>query len=228
MKIKEIPNNERPRERLIRFGPSSLSDAELLSIILKTGTFDKSVKELSLEILKEYKDINDLKDTSIEKLKNVKGIGVVKAITLIASIELGRRIFLNNNVKNNIKLNNPKDIWLITKDLFYGKKQEYFYCLYFNNKQELIERKLLFMGTINKSVAHPREIFKEAYLCSASNIVCIHNHPSGDVKPSIEDISFTRNLMEIGRIQSIPVVDHIIVSDDSFYSFRENKDIFII
>ena len=84
------------------------------------------------------------------------------------------------------------------------------------------------MGTINKSIVHPREIFKEAYLCSASNIVCIHNHPSGDVKPSMEDISFTRNLVEIGRIQSIPVVDHVIVSDDSFYSFRENKDIFII
>lgn len=228
MKIKEIPCTERPRERLIRFGSSSLSDAELLSIILKTGTFDKSVKELSLEILKDYKNINDLKDLSIEKLKNIKGIGEVKAITLLASIELGKRIFINGNIKNNMKLNNPEDIWIMTKGLFYGKKQEYFYCLYFNNKQELIERKLLFMGTINKSIVHPREVFKEAYLCSASNIICIHNHPSGDVKPSKEDISFTRNLVEIGRIQSIPVIDHIIVSDNSFYSFRENKDIFII
>ncbi len=228
MKLKEIPKNERPRERLINDGADKLSNEELIAIILKNGTKNKSVKELSLEILREYKNINNLKNISIEKLQSIKGIGMVKAIELVAVIELGKRIFLSNNISNNKRLLSSKEIWEDTKYLFNGKKQEYFYCLYFNNKQELIERKLLFMGTINRSVVHPREVFKEAYLQSASNIICMHNHPSGDVTPSREDINFTRNLVEIGRMQGIPVIDHIIVSDNSYYSFYENKNNFMI
>lgn len=228
MKIKEIPLNERPRERLVKYGKDKLSNEELISIILKTGTKNKSVKELSLEILKKYKTINNLENISIESLKEIRGIGEVKAIELNAVIELGRRIFLTTNKKEKKKLLSSKEIWEDTKYLFFGKKQEYFYCLYFNNKQELIERKLLFMGTINRSVVHPREVFKEAYLLSASNIICVHNHPSGDINPSYEDINFTKNLVEIGRMQGIPVIDHIIVSDNDYYSFYENKTNFII
>ncbi len=228
MKLKEIPKNERPRERLINDGADKLSNEELIAIILKNGTKNKSVKELSLEILREYKNISNLKNISIEKLQNIKGIGLVKAIELVAVIELGKRIFLSNSIVSNKRLLSSKEIWEDTKYLFNGKKQEYFYCLYFNNKQELIERKLLFMGTINRSVVHPREVFKEAYLHSASNIICMHNHPSGDVTPSREDINFTRNLVEIGRMQGIPVIDHIIVSDNSYYSFYENKNNFMI
>lgn len=228
MKLKEIPEEERPRERLVRYGKENISNEDLIAIILKTGVYDKSAKDLSLEIIKKYKSVNNLKNISIEKLKSIKGVGEVKAITLMATIELGRRIFLTKSVKNNIKLNNSKDIWKYTKSLFYEKKQEYFYCLYLNNKQELITTKLLFIGTINRSVVHPREVFKEAYLHSASNIVCMHNHPSGDVRPSREDIFFTQNLMGIGKMQGIPVIDHIIVSENDYYSFYENKNKFKI
>lgn len=228
MKLKEIPVSERPRERLLLEGSNSLSNQELLAILINSGTRDKSAKELSLQILKEYKDIGNLRNISIEKLKRLNGIGNVKAITLVAAVELGRRIFLNYNNKTRIKMTSSKSIWENTKYLFNGKKQEYFYCLYFNNKQELIEGKLLFMGTINRSVVHPREVFKEAYLLSASNIVCIHNHPSGDVTPSMEDINFTRNIVEIGKMQGIPVIDHLIVSDNEFYSFYDDKNQFII
>ncbi len=227
-KIKELPKEERPRERLITEGVDKLSNDELVSIILKTGTFDKSAKDISIEILKMCKDITDLKNITIPMLKQIKGIGDVKAIEFIATIELGRRIFLAKPCQNNKKLCNPKDIWQDTKYLFFGKKQECFYCLYFDNKQILIERKLLFMGTINRSVVHPREVFKEAYLLSASNIICMHNHPSGDVTPSKQDLDFTTNLVEIGRMQGIPVIDHIIVSDNSYYSFYENKNIFTV
>lgn len=227
-RIKEIPKDERPRERLIKEGVEKLSNEELIAILLKTGTINKNVKELSIEILKSYKNITELKNITIPTLKKIRGIGEVKAIELIATIELGRRVFLTKHEKNNKKLGNPKDIWESTKYLFFGKKQEYFYCLYFNNKQELIERKLLFMGTINRSIVHPREVFKEAYLLSASNIICMHNHPSGDVNPSEEDLNFTTNLVEIGRIQGIPIVDHIIVSDDTYYSFYENRNIFTL
>lgn len=225
-RIKEIPKEERPRERLLKEGADRLSNEELISIILKTGTKNKNVKDISIEVLKMVQNITELKNLTIPSLKKIKGVGTVKAIELVATIELGKRIFLTKTGKDNNKMCNPKEIWEKTKYLFYGKKQEYFYCLYLNNKQELIERKLLFMGTINRSVVHPREVFKEAYLVSASNIICMHNHPSGDVNPSREDLHFTRNLVEIGRIQGIPIVDHIIVSDDSYYSFYENKNIF--
>ncbi|MBE6157361.1 MAG: JAB domain-containing protein [Firmicutes bacterium] len=219
--IKEIPKLERPRERLKEVGVSNLSDKELLAIILKTGTKNKSVNDLSLDILKEY-SIDELKDITINKLINIKGMGEVKAIELIASIELGKRIFLKKN-NNKKRLVNAESIWEDSKYLFNGLKQEYFYCLYFNNKQELIERKLLFMGTINSSITHPREIFKEAYKLSASSIVCMHNHPSNDIRPSREDIRFTENLVEIGKIQGIPILDHIIVGDDVFFSFYDNN-----
>ena len=222
-KIKELPECERPRERLESVGVNNLTDKEILSIILKTGTKDKNVNDLSLELLKKY-NLEDLKNISINELKSIKGIGKVKAIELLASIELGKRIYLRDS-KKLIKLDDAKSIYESAKYLFNGLKQEYFYCYYFNNKQELIKKKLIFIGTINSAITHTREIFKEAYLLSASSIVCLHNHPSGDTTPSKADISFTESLIKTGRIQGIPVVDHIIVSDNSFYSFYENLDI---
>ncbi len=227
-KMKEIPIDERPREKALKEGVERLSNEELISIILKTGTSNKSAKDLAMEILKLQDNITDLKNMTIPRLKKINGIGDVKAIEIVSAIELGRRIFLTKMEKNNKKLRNPKEIFEETKYLFFGKKQEYFYCLYFNNKQELIERRLLFMGTINRSVVHPREVFKQAYLVSASTIICMHNHPSGDVMPSREDLEFTKNLVEIGKVQGIPIIDHIIVSDDSYYSFYENKNIFTL
>ena len=223
--IKDIPNRERPRERLKKYGSSALSDQELLAIILKSGTHNKSVKDLALDILKTYDDISKLKDITISKLTKIKGIGEVKALELIATIELGKRVFLNTEKKEGIRLSNAEEIYYYIKYIFLDKKQEYFYALYFNNKQELIDKKLLFIGTINKSVVHPREVFKEAYLYSASSIVCIHNHPSGDTNPSPEDIYFTNNLVTIGKIHGVFVVDHIIIGRTSFYSFYENGKI---
>ena len=221
--IKQLPNLERPRERLLNVGVNNLSDKELLSIILKTGTKNKNVMDLSLDILNKY-SIDYLEKVSIEELLLVKGIGLVKAIELVATIELGKRIFLRKPNKLS-KFNNPLDIWQQTKYLFFGKKQECFYCFYLNNNHELLERKLLFMGTINGSVTHPREVFKEAYKLSASSIICMHNHPSGNTKPSVADIDFTNNIVEIGKLQGIPVIDHIIVSDDNYYSFYEEGNI---
>ena len=221
--IRQIPKTERPRERLKEIGVKNLSNKELLAIILKNGTKEKNVNELALEILNKY-ELVDLKYITINNLKQIKGIGEVKAIELLASIELGKRIFLKED-KKLLKLQNPKSIWEFSKYLFDGLKQEHFYCYYFNNKQELISSKLMFIGTINASITHPREIFKEAYLLSASSIVCLHNHPSNDTAPSKADIEFTKSLFEIGKIQGIPIVDHIIIGNNSFYSFYEHKDI---
>ncbi len=222
-KIKDIPESERPRERLKAVGPSNLTDKELLAIIIKTGTKNYNVNDIALEILKKY-SLQELPEITFNELLKINGVGEVKALELISAIELGKRIYLKQKDKLK-KLTNPKDIWEDTRYLFTNKKQELFYCLYFNNQQELIERKLLFMGTINKSVAHPREVFKEAYRLSASSIVCLHNHPSGNLLPSSDDVKFTDSLVKIGVLQGIPVLDHIIVNDESYYSFYDHHNI---
>ena len=223
-KIKDIPIGERPRERVKQNGISNITNKELIAIILKTGTRNLNATDLALNILVEY-PIEEFKNLTLAQPTKIKRIGEVKDLQLLAAIELGKRINYTTAVKQRKKLNNPEAIWQETRYLFVGKKQELFYCLYFNEKQELIERKLLFMGTVNKSITHPREIFKEAYKNSASSIVCLHNHPSNDLCPSTADINFTKSLMEIGRIQGIPLIDHIIVGDDSFYSFYEHGNI---
>jgi len=220
-KIKNIPNNLRPRERLKEVGVENLTDQELLAIILKNGTKNKNVLELSLDILNKYK-IHELEDISLSNLKQIKGIGEVKAIELLASIELGKRVLLKPI--NNIKLSSSKEIYESMKYLFYNKKQEYFYCLYFNNNNTLISKKLLFIGTLNKSITHPREVFKEAYKVSASYIICLHNHPTNNVLPSKEDITFTNSLISLGKLQGIPIIDHLIVGDNTYYSFYENNN----
>lgn len=220
--IKDIPINDRPRERLINYGVKNISNEDLISIILKTGTKNKSVKDISNFVLKEFKDISNLKYLNINRLMKIEGIGKVKALELIAAIELGRRVYLEKNI-NEIKIRDSNDIYKIFNNILKYKQQEHFYALYLDSKNKIIEKKLLFVGTINKSVAHPREIFKNAYLTSASFIICVHNHPSGDPTPSKEDIVFTNNLIEIGKLNNIPILDHIIIGNNSYYSFFEGK-----
>jgi len=222
MLIKEIPESERPRERLIKYGVNNLSNEELLAIIIKNGTKGLSAKDLAISILKKVGNIENLKDINIHSLENIKGLGLVKRIELVVLVELARRIYLSNSetiVKN---YTNPNYIFLDNKYLFHGLKQEYFYVLYLDSKKNLIERKLLFMGTIDRSLIHPREVFKYAYLCSASSFICIHNHPSGCILPSEADVSITNTLKEIGALQGIFLVDHIIISDNDYFSFYDN------
>ena len=218
MKIKDIPLSERPRERLIEYGSSNLSNEELLAIILKHGTKNKSAKELGSDLLHSVTNISDFQSLTLEKLINIRGIGQAQALTLLSCIELGKRIFLKKNYDKKYVLNNASKIYEYMKYLLDNKKQEYFYCLYVNSRKELIERKLLFMGTVNYSSVHPREIFKHAYLNSASGIICVHNHPSGDITPSSADLYLTENIVKIGKISGIPVLDHVIIGDDKFYS----------
>ena len=220
LKIKDIPKNERPRERLIKYGVENLSNEELLSIIIKTDTKDYSVKAISQILLNEIKDIKNLKDITLNKLTNIKGIGKVKAIELLASIELGKRVF-EEEKKTQIKLNNSSLIYEYFKDKLKNEKQENFYAIYLDSKSNLISYKLLFKGTLNSSCVHPREIFKYAHLEIAYSIIVIHNHPSGDPTPSKEDEKTTKSLIEIGKLMSIPVVDHIIFGKNKYFSFYE-------
>lgn len=221
--FKNIPESDKPRERLYQYGSENLSDEELISIILKTGTKGMSVKEVSLKLLESVGDIKRLKDIGINTLMGINGIGRVKAIEIKAAIELGRRIYIENNKLGGVILNNSLKIYGYFKDLVGNKKQEYFYAVYVDTKGRYIDKKCLFVGTINNSIVHPREIFKEAYLLSANGIICIHNHPSGDPTPSKEDIMITRKIKEIGMIHGIKLIDHIIVGMDSYYSFYEDN-----
>lgn len=225
MKIKDIPEFERPRERLEMYGVESLSNEELLSILLGSGTKNVSVKDLSFFVLKEFSKISDLREVTMSKLTSIKGIGKAKAFIILSSVELGKRIFLKDDFVKNPSFINSEMIYENIKGLFNDKKQELFYCFYFDNRQHMVGKKLLFIGTVNKSIVHPREVFKYAYLYSASNIVCVHNHPSGDVKPSNDDLVLTDALVNIGKINKIFVIDHLIIGNNNYYSFKDNGQI---
>lgn len=222
MKIKEIPENERPREKLIRKGVESLSTSELLAIILQGGVKNINANELAFQLLKEVGTIKNFLDVSFLELTKIKGIGSVKASKILASIELGRRIFLGEE-NTKIKLQTPLEIYEYSRYFFYYLKQECFYCLFLDSKKNLLSYKLLFKGTMTKSSVHPREIFKEAYKVNASFIVCLHNHPSGELKPSNKDIEFTSYLVRLGIIHGVLIYDHLIVSDNGYFSFLKNN-----
>ncbi len=221
--IKDIVPAEKPRERLLLYGKESLSNEELIAIILRCGTRNISSKVLAGLILKEFKSIEDLKDASVNKLCKINGIGKTKAIEILASLELGKRVYYVKD-KSNVSFNNSRKIYEYFKSEFIHEKQEKFYCLFLDSKCKLISYKNLFIGSVNTSTIHPREIFKEAFNVSATSIICIHNHPSGDVTPSNIDIEVTDKLMEVGKIMGINVIDHIIIGDNSFYSFYEKMN----
>jgi DNA repair protein RadC len=225
IKMKDIPVKERPRERLIKEGVEKLSNEELLSILIGNGTKGVSAKDLSLKVLDKIKSIGNANLLNYRSLLEIKGLGVAKACSLLAAFELGKRVNIENNSLNSEVINNSGAVFNYFKNIFLNKKQEYFYCLYLDSKKHVISNKLLFMGTLNRSIVHPREVFKEAYLLSASSIICVHNHPSGNVEPSKDDIDITNQLSSIGYIMGIKLVDHLIIGSNTYYSFLENGKI---
>lgn len=210
MKIKDIPRQERPRERFILYGKEALSNEELIAIVLKTGIKERSVKELALEVLKLLEKYT-LDNLSIQKLKEIKGIGDVKAIEFLAALELFRRLSLKEEQVLR-KIKTSSDAFNYIKPFLVDDKQERFYVIYLNSQNEIIQHKLLFQGTLDQSIVHPREIFKYAYLLSANSIICLHTHPSGNLKPSEADKRFVKALDEISKLQGITILDHLIVS----------------
>lgn len=224
LNIKEIPIKERPRERLIYGGADQLSNEELLAILLKTGTKDTNAKVLSNILLKKLEKLENLKYCSYQNLSSMKGIGAAKACTLLAAVELGKRIQRPQHILFQ-KFQNPLQIANYYQEKLGAYQQECFLCIYLDSAKKMVKEKILFIGTLNRSLVHPREIFKEAFQVSAHSIICLHNHPSGEVTPSKEDIVFTDHLVEIGKLMGIEVIDHIIVGKDKYYSFYENDRI---
>ncbi|MGM9875629.1 MAG: DNA repair protein RadC [Bacilli bacterium] len=225
MNLKDLPNEEKPRERLIKYGKENISNNELIEIILKSGTRKYGLKEISHNILSSVNNINELKNIEINSLAIIPGVGKIKAIELVAAIELGRRVYMEENYNDLVYLTNPKSIINYFNNLFNGIKQELFYVIYLDNQKKYIDKKLLFKGTVNYSLVHPREIFKEAYMLSASYIICIHNHPSGNAAPSSNDIELTERIKNIGNLHGIILIDHIIIGKNNYYSFYEDNNL---
>lgn len=224
MKLKELPVNELPRERLINYGVDVLTNEELLSIILRTGTKNMNVKEVSNNILSSIENINELNNIDLYELSKIKGVGIVKAVTLIASIELGKRVS-NVVISNMMKLNNSLVVHNTFKSLFVGLKQEKLLAIYLDNKKRLISYKIITIGTKDQTMFHPRDIIYNAIKCNASGIIIMHNHPSLDITPSKDDIEMTNKLIEASNIVGIPMLDHLITNTKNYYSFFEENNI---
>ncbi|MFI8685580.1 DNA repair protein RadC [Rossellomorea sp. NPDC077527] len=218
--IRDFPQDERPRERMIQSGAASLSNQELLAILLRTGTKSESVLQLSNRLLTHFDGLNLLKDASLEEITKTKGIGLAKAVQIMAAVEFGRRIS-NLAFDDRYSIRSPEDGANYVMNDMRFLAQEHFVCLYLNTKNQVLHKQTIFIGSLNASIVHPREVFKEAFRRSAASIICIHNHPSGDPTPSREDIEVTKRLVECGRIIGIDILDHLIIGEKKFISLKE-------
>lgn len=218
--LRDIPHEDRPRERMLRCGPESVSHAELLAILLRTGTRNESALHVAHRVLQTAGSLRQLVDLSVAEFTQIKGIGLAKAVQLKAGMELGRRLVLSRHMEHPV-IQNPRDVAdLLSEQLRYLQK-EHFVCLFLNTKNHVISRETLSIGSLNAAVVHPREVFRAAIKCSSAAIICAHNHPSGDPSPSPEDIQLTLRLMEAGKIVGIDVLDHIVIGDGRYVSLKE-------
>jgi DNA repair protein RadC len=221
LKLREIPKEERPRERMIAYGAGALSNAELIAILLRTGTKNESAVSLAQRLLKQCGGLRQLVEMEMEQLTDIKGIGTAKALQILAAFELGKRL-ARTGPGTPISIRSPQDVAeLFMEELRYLPK-EHFVCLYLNSKNHVISRETLSVGTLNASLVHPREVFRPAIQKNSASIICAHNHPSGDPTPSPEDIQMTQRLYEAGKLIGIELLDHIIIGDNRYISLKEH------
>jgi len=220
MKIKDLPKSDRPREKLIAKGAENLKDSELLAILLRTGTIGKNVIEIASQILSKYSKKRLLQMT-YNDLSKISGIDSAKATTLLSAFELSKRA-LEVNDTNLPMISDAKDAVAQLSDMR-DLKKEHFVVLYLNAKDQLVHKETISMGTLNANLVHPREVFEPALKYSTAQIIAAHNHPSGDPKPSEDDLEVTKRLTEAGKMMGIEVMDHVIVSKNSYFSFKEEK-----
>lgn len=219
--IQMIPAEGRPRERMLEMGPKVLADHELLAIILRTGTRTKNVVNLACDVLNKIETLYDFRHTTIQELMDVPGIGEVKATEILAAIEFGGRIARAPQLKEGTVISSSWVGEYLVREMS-GLTQENVVALYLNTKNDIIKNETIFVGSLNTSVAHPREIFKGAVRYSAARVIIAHNHPSGNTDPSEADLAFTRRLVDAGEMMGIEVIDHIIIGEQNYYSLREH------
>ena len=221
MNVKEMEVEQRPREKALRYGLESLSDLELVALILQSGNKNRSVFEIASDVLKESEGLSKLMQMHVNTLMQIQGIREVKALQLLASVELSKRVIKSKVYHASIL--KPEDVieWF---EFEYGVlQQECFIALYLDTKSKLIAHRVLFKGTLNESTVHPREVFKEAFLQNANSVLIAHNHPSGDCTPSQADFEVTYKMVHVAITMGVHLVDHIIVGQNQYYSFKEHK-----
>ena len=217
--IKDLPADLRPRERLLREGAPSLTDPELLAILLRTGTAASTALELATVILTRFNGLRGLVQASVEELAEIKGVGPAKAAQIKAALELGKRVATNAAGQRAV-IKTPEDAAGLVMEEMRHLDREHFRALLLNAKNQVIGQEVISIGTLNSSAVHPRELFKNAIKRSAAAIILIHNHPSGDPSPSREDIEVTRRLLEVGHLVGIEILDHLVIGDNQFNSLR--------
>jgi DNA repair protein RadC len=217
-KIKNIHRIEQPREKMEKYGLGKLSDAELLAILLRTGTKDLNVVDLSKKILRKFKN-EKISEIGLKEFKEIHGLGIAKACEIAACFELGRR-FLKG--KKSVLLLSPKDVWKELKDIKNNKK-EHFVIFFLDARNQEIKREIISVGSLNANLVHPREVFEPAVRYLTAQIIIAHNHPSGNPEPSEDDLEITKRLVKAGKILGIEIIDHIIVTKNSFVSFKEKN-----
>ncbi len=218
--IKDLPLEERPREKLKSLGAEALSNAELLAVLLRTGTTRETAVQLASRILARAGGLRALPDLSLEELESFHGIGPAKAVLLKAALELGRRLATAPR-REAAAVTSPRQAAELFMEQLRYKKKEHFEVLLLNTKNQVISREVISVGSLNASIVHPREIFNAPLRKSAAAVILVHNHPSGDPSPSQEDLEVTRRLVEAGGILGIAVRDHIIIGDGCYLSFKE-------
>ena len=223
MRIKEISIESRPRERMKKLGSHVLTDAEVLAIILQKGVKGENVIDMSNRLISRY-GLEKLSECSIKELIDIKGIGEAKSLQIKAVFELSRRVRAGKICETVV--NNSADVAKHYMAKLGDKKKEYFIAVFLDSKNKIICDKIISIGTLNASLVHPREVFKEAMKVSANSIILVHNHPSGDVCPSEEDIYQTKILYQSSKFLNIKIIDHIIITKQKYYSFHEKKWIF--
>ena len=221
--VKDLPLDDRPREKLLLRGSQSLSDAELIAILLRTGKKGKSVLEIAREIISSEGNLATLATRTVDSLQKVDGIGKDKAATLAAAFELSRRILSQPKWFSNRKITSPQDIAEIFIPILRDDIKEKFIVVCLNSANRVIKYETISVGNLNSSVVHPREVFKVAIDNSSASIILIHNHPSGNPEPSNEDIRITKKIVESGKILEIPVFDHLIIAGETYTSFVEKR-----
>ena len=215
--MRELPESERPREKLVRFGAPNLTDSELLAIVLRTGAVGKSVLDLSRELLKRFGGLRGLAEASLNELLEFKGLGKAKAITLISLFELCKRVRREGKSE---RITSPEDAYRILEPLFSERKTEHFGIITLNRKGYLINIHTVSVGGLGKVAVEPKEVFRPAVRDLAEAVILFHNHPSGISRPSSEDLEITKRLVEAGKVLGVEVIDHIIIGKEEFFSFK--------
>lgn len=219
-RIKDWPEDERPREKLISLGPEYLSNSELLAILFRTGSRRQTAVDLAKTILNQLGELHSLAQIDFRKFSQLKGIGNTKAVTLAACFEIARRISALPG-SSKLKITSPEIVFQKYGPHLGHLKKEVFMVILLNSANVLMRDYRVSEGTLNASLVHPREVFHTAILDLAASVILMHNHPSAETSPSLEDRNITRRLCEVGKLLDIPVLDHIIIGADGYFSFKE-------